>query len=76
MLIQFSSRSNRYGPLPFMYQNIWSLHANFFDFMKKVWKACVSASGLVLLAAKLKNGLLGAMRRDAHKPTREKMPIM
>lgn len=53
MLIWFTNSTNRYGPQPFRYRNMWS--SNIFYFMKWMWNRLSHGLSLLKLVGKLKN---------------------
>lgn len=54
MLINPENMHNRYDHPHFRYQNMWSSHEKFFNFMHEVWKELVFKFDLIKLVAKLK----------------------
>lgn len=52
LMLHILAKFNRYSPSPFKCQNLWSLHNEFFYFIKQMWLAPIHGFGLIKLAAR------------------------
>ncbi|XP_042980090.1 uncharacterized protein LOC122310271 [Carya illinoinensis] len=59
--VDLSPENRRYGHVPFKFQQMWTTHKKFSDFVTNEWKEVQEGDGMVKLARKLKK-LKGALR--------------
>lgn len=55
MLIRGSVVDEKYGPMPFHFQNMWIQHPTFQECVAAVWREPTTERGLIKLAATLKS---------------------